>query len=153
MAWPAQVVWLTKMLLGLSVFHQQVSGISDGVNIIVSITIAIKDIRYWLFYEWPKHCKVIGIWYIFHLFRRMVPMHKSKPGLILGESWSKMRSGIVLMRNHSVSVLAFVLFGYAVLFGVRIELQKLAREYENQLTNRTFTNDASNGWTSINCVH
>ena len=56
-----------------------------------------------------------------------------------------MRSGIVLIRNPSVSVLAFVLFGYAVLFGVRIELQKLAREYENQLTNRTFTNDASNG--------
>ena len=40
------------------------------------------------------------------------------------------------------------MFGYAVLFGVRLELQKLAREYESQLTNRTFTNNTSDRWTS-----
>ena len=50
--------------------------------------------------------------------------------------------------SRSVSVLAFVVFGYAVLYGVRLELQKLARDYdENKLTNRTFTNHTSHGWT------
>ena len=42
---------------------------------------------------------------------------------------------------HSFPVLAFIVFGYAVLYGVRMELQKLAKEYEeSQLINKTLIN-------------
>ena len=42
---------------------------------------------------------------------------------------------------HLFPVLAFIVFGYAVLYGVRMELQKLAKEYEeSQLINKTLIN-------------
>ena len=74
----------------------------------------------------------------------MIPFHRSKPGIVLGKKiWHFFKVWPIVF----VSVFAFVIFGYAILYGVRIELQKLSIQYE-RLGNRTATNYSAGTWMS-----
>ena len=74
----------------------------------------------------------------------MIPFHRSKPGIVLGEKiWHFFKRWPIVF----VSVFAFVIFGYAILYGVRIELQKLSIQYE-RLGNRTASNYSAGTWMS-----
>ena len=149
-------------------WHGQVFTISDGVNIITIITI-VKDIMVWInaVFTWWGWLISAGYDHVPWLDRSHSRFHEhSRVHHNSKEEWSPIAiqhfhftgwrqctkasqasysvsvERILRWRSfHLFPVLAFIVFGYAVLYGVRMELQKLAKEYEeSQLINKTLIN-------------